>query len=189
MAIHLPPAQVLYSQTPVIELTKLQSQCQSYVTTDGQSANLSWCQAPIWGLRPDFYFCQAIAGLLMWGALSDERTDLPFTSTIAAGPRQRSHSYVRVPRDSWQYFTLSDSRLGGPGPRSYIPQEQGGRLYPQALGSLFIASYDSQGYDGGIRTRLHAGIWLKPWPLLINTRHGPHREHSSSIIVDKLLHY
>jgi hypothetical protein len=29
------------------------------------------------------------------------------------------------------------------------------QLYPQALGSLFIASYDSQGYDGGIRPRLH----------------------------------
>jgi hypothetical protein len=33
-----------------------QSQSQSYVTTDGQSASLSWCQAPIWGLRPDFFF-------------------------------------------------------------------------------------------------------------------------------------
>jgi hypothetical protein len=29
------------------------------------------------------------------------------------------------------------------------------RLYPQTPGSLFIASYDSQGYGGGIRTRLH----------------------------------
>jgi hypothetical protein len=27
----------------------------------------------------------------------------------------------------------------------------------QALGSLFVASYDSQGYGGGIRTRLHTG--------------------------------
>jgi hypothetical protein len=35
----------------------------------------------------------------MRGALSDERTGLPFT--IAAGPRQRSHSWVQVPRDSW----------------------------------------------------------------------------------------
>jgi hypothetical protein len=29
----------------------------------------------------------------MWGALSDERMDLSFTT--AAGPRQRSHSGVR----------------------------------------------------------------------------------------------
>jgi hypothetical protein len=32
-----------------------------------------------------------VAGLLMWGALSDERTRLSFR--IAAGPRQRSHIY------------------------------------------------------------------------------------------------
>jgi hypothetical protein len=31
------------------------------------------------------------------------------------------------------------------------------QLYPQALGSLYVASYDSQGYGGGIRTRLHTG--------------------------------
>jgi hypothetical protein len=30
----------------------------SYVTTDGQSASLSWNKAPIWGLRPDLYYCQ-----------------------------------------------------------------------------------------------------------------------------------
>jgi hypothetical protein len=48
--------------------------------------------------------------------------------TIATGPRQRSHSQVRLRRDSWPYFTVSDSRLpqpGGPDPRIYIPAEQG----------------------------------------------------------------
>jgi hypothetical protein len=51
--------------------------------------------------------------------------------TVAAGPRQRSHSQFRVLRDSWPHFTLSDSRFpqpGGPGPRIYIPQEQGGQV-------------------------------------------------------------
>jgi hypothetical protein len=43
-----------------------------------QSASPSWCQAPIWGLRPDHYYCHTVAGLLMWGALSDERTGLSF---------------------------------------------------------------------------------------------------------------
>jgi hypothetical protein len=47
-------------------------------------------------------------------ALSDERTGLSFT--IAAGPRQRSHSQVRVPWDSRPYFTVSDSRLPFPSP-------------------------------------------------------------------------
>jgi hypothetical protein len=47
---------------------------ESHVTTDGQSASLSWNKATIWGLRPDFYYCQTVTGLLMWGALSVERT-------------------------------------------------------------------------------------------------------------------
>jgi hypothetical protein len=73
------------------------SESESYVTTYGWSASVSWCQAPIWGLQPDFWYCQTVAGMLMWGALFDERTGKPFT--IAAGPRQCSHSWVRVPRD------------------------------------------------------------------------------------------
>jgi hypothetical protein len=40
----------------------------------------------------------------------------------------------------------------------YTPRNRISRLYPQALGSLFVASYDSQGYSGGIRTSLHAGL-------------------------------
>jgi hypothetical protein len=85
------------------------SESESYVTTDGQSASLSWNNAPIWGLRPDFYYCQTVAGLLMWGALSDVRMGLSFTT--AAGPRQRSHSQVRVLWDSCPYFTVSGLRL------------------------------------------------------------------------------
>jgi hypothetical protein len=37
------------------------------------------------------------------------------------------------------------------------PRNRVAQLYPQALGSLFVASYDSQSYGGGIQTRLHAG--------------------------------
>jgi hypothetical protein len=79
---------------------------ESYVATDGQSASLSWNKAPIWGLRPNFYYCQTVAGLLLWVALSDERMSLSFT--IAAGHHQRSHSRVRVPWNSRPYFTVSD---------------------------------------------------------------------------------
>jgi hypothetical protein len=56
---------------------------QSYVTTDGQSASLSWNKAPIWGLRLDLDYCLTLAGLLIWGALSEERTGLSFA--IATG--------------------------------------------------------------------------------------------------------
>jgi hypothetical protein len=51
--------------------------------------------------------------------------------TIAAGPRQRSHSQVRV----------SNSRLhepGGSDQRIYIPQEEGGPVIPQGTGFTFL---------------------------------------------------
>jgi hypothetical protein len=53
--------------------------------------------------------------------------------TIAAGPRQLSHSRVWVSWNSWLYFTVSDSRLpqpGVPGARIDNPQEQGGPVIP-----------------------------------------------------------
>jgi hypothetical protein len=116
---------------------------------------------PLLGSRPDFCYCLTVAGLLIWGALSDDRTDLSFTT--AAGPRQRSHSRFQIPRDSWPYFTVSDSRLlqtRVSGSRIYITQEQGGPVIPLRTGFLFIASYDSEGYGGSIRNRLHAELLL-----------------------------
>jgi hypothetical protein len=100
---------------------------ESYVTTDGTSAGLPWNKAPIWGLRPDFCYCKTVANLLMWDALSDERMRLPFK--VAAATRQRSHSLVRVPRDSWL------PQPGGSCPRIYIHQEQGGPVKPPGTGS------------------------------------------------------
>jgi hypothetical protein len=102
----------------------------------GQSVSVS--NTHLGGPRPDFCYCQDSCGFLMWGALSGEGTALPFT--IAAGPRQHSHSRVRVPRDCWPYFTVSDSGLpqpGGPGPRIYIPQEQGGPVMLSGIGFPF----------------------------------------------------
>jgi hypothetical protein len=64
--------------------------------------------------------------------------------TIAVGPPQRSHSRVR---------TVSDSILPqhvGPGTLFISTWNRVAQLYTQALGSLFVASYDSQGYGGGI---------------------------------------
>jgi hypothetical protein len=52
------------------------NESESYVTTDGQSASLSWNKAPIWGLRPDIYYSLTLSVLFLWGALSDERTGL-----------------------------------------------------------------------------------------------------------------
>jgi hypothetical protein len=61
------------------------------------------------GLQPDFYYCQTVAGLLMWGALSDERTGL--WSTIAPGPRQHSHFRVRLSCSSAPEFAWRDTQI------------------------------------------------------------------------------
>jgi hypothetical protein len=47
----------------------INNKVQSYVT-----ASLSWNKTPIWGLRPDLYYRQTVAGLLIWD--SYERTIL-----------------------------------------------------------------------------------------------------------------
>jgi hypothetical protein len=45
--------------------------------------------------------------------------------------------------------------LEGQLPVFISPRNRVARLYPEALGSFFVAFYDSQSYGGGIRTSLH----------------------------------
>jgi hypothetical protein len=96
---------------------------------DGQSASLSWNKAPIWGLQPDFYYRQTVAGLFMRDALCDDRKGLSFklllvlASAVILGSESRGTS---------DHILLSRIR-----------------------DFLFVTSYDSQGYGGGIRPRLH----------------------------------
>jgi hypothetical protein len=108
---------------------------QSYVTANSQLISLYWCQAPIRGPWPEYYYCQSIMGLLMQSTLSNKWLGLKFTT--AAVPHQCSHSRVWVQHDSCPYFTVSCLRLpqpGRPGPHIYIPQGQDGPVHPQALG-------------------------------------------------------
>jgi hypothetical protein len=102
------------SEPQLLQLST-ESESESYVTTDGQSASLPWYKATIRGLRPDFYFrteygiSLTVTFLIPWGALSDERTGLSFVCT--AGPCQRNLSRVLVPWDLRPYFPVSDLRL------------------------------------------------------------------------------
>jgi hypothetical protein len=66
------------------------------------------------------------------------------------------------------------------------PKNRVAQLYPQVLGSLYVVSYDSQGYDGGIRSRLHAGVtatanWSCLWHL------GTYRVENNIPVAVKLL--
>jgi hypothetical protein len=72
-----------------VRLTTAESESESYVMTDSQSASLSWYKAPIRGLRPDIFFRSGygirltVTFFIPWDALSDERTGLSFV--CAAG--------------------------------------------------------------------------------------------------------
>jgi hypothetical protein len=79
---------------------------------------------------------------------------------IAAGPRQR---ILRTEsRGTLDHIVLSQIRdsanLESQGAIFIFSRNRMAQLYPQALGFLFVASYDSQGYCGGIRPRLHTGL-------------------------------
>jgi hypothetical protein len=70
-------------------------------------------------------------------------------------------SRVRVTHDLRPYFTsrISDSpNLEGQVPVFISSKNRVAQLYPRALGSLSVASYDSQGYGGGILTRLQTAF-------------------------------
>jgi hypothetical protein len=77
--------------------------------------------------------------------------------SIAADPRQRRSES----RGTHDHILLSQIR-GSPDLEGQVsvfisPRNRVARLYIQALGSLFVASYDSQGYGKDIRSRLHTG--------------------------------
>jgi hypothetical protein len=48
--------------------------------------------------------------------------------------------------------------LEGQVPVFISPRNRVGHIYPRALGSLSVASYDSQGYGGSILSCLHTGV-------------------------------
>jgi hypothetical protein len=65
------------------------------------------------------------------------------------------------------YQFWNSPNLEGQVPVYISPRNRVARLYPQALGSLFVASYGSQGCGGAIRPRLHTGM--------------NHKEHTNNI--------
>jgi hypothetical protein len=67
-------------------------------------------------------------------------------------------SKSRGTHDHMLLFRIRDSpNLEGQVPLFISRRNSVAQLCPQALGSLSVAPYDSQGYDGGIRPSLHTG--------------------------------
>jgi hypothetical protein len=94
-------------------------------------------------------FCLKVAVVSLWGALSDEKTGLQFAMQSLNGP-SRAEPVTILYCLIWNTPNLEVQVPVFISPRNRVAQ-----LYTQALGSFYVAPYDSQGYGGGIVTRLH----------------------------------
>jgi hypothetical protein len=97
-----------YSSILKIEKVRLSKTSVNY-----QIVCLSWNKAPIYGPRPVFYYCHTVACLLMWRALSDERTGLHITSQHGSRRKHRSSVAVQLLlRDGITYSTVACAAIG-----------------------------------------------------------------------------
>jgi hypothetical protein len=112
----------------VVEKTD-NGQSQSYITTDGQSTSLSWCQARIWDPRQIFLLFKIIfiqlqvcwygVPSLMRSRVYSSQLLLGFASAVFIGSEpRRTHHHICT---------------GRPGSSTYFPQEQGSPVIPQAF--------------------------------------------------------
>jgi hypothetical protein len=139
-----------------------QSQSQSYLTTDGQSASLSWCQATIKACCQFFFLLEIFS--CRWTSPAQSRSGLS-----PAGLKTIFYCL-----NSWD-----SPNLEGQVPVFISPRNKVAQIYPRALGSLSVASYDSQGYGGGILSRLHTGMYKQ---LEKECRHMTHRRKNGHMI-------
>jgi hypothetical protein len=115
----------------------------------------------------------------MWGALSDEIRRLPLT--IAASPRQRSHSRVRVLRHSRPYFTVSDLRLPnleGQVPVVITTSNRVDQLYPRHFRRLLRLAGLRRRYSHPPPHGFYIHCPVAPIVFKITSRHGLRRKDS-----------
>jgi hypothetical protein len=125
----------------VAATTILVSYSQSYLTTDGQSASLSWCQATIWDQRTIFLFSSIEVISRQCGFLITMcplwREDMSVIDLYNCfWACLRSHSRARVPQNSSPLFTVSFETppiWRARSPRICIAQGQGGPALPPCI--------------------------------------------------------
>jgi hypothetical protein len=127
-------------------------QSQSYFMTDSQSVSqYVLVLSPLWDLWPDITFFLKVAVLSQRGALFDERMGEQFAV-------QSLNALSHAEPVTILYCLIWDSpNLEGQVPIFISSRNRVAQLYPCALGSLYIASCNSQGYGGGILTFLQPG--------------------------------
>jgi hypothetical protein len=141
---------------------KTQSRSQSYFTTGGlPPISSSLRQAP-WNTRPVILFSNWTLTVIDSPNVTSFLTRgwvfrLYLLLYLAIAVILRSES-----RGTHDHILLSRIR-DSPNlqvPIFIYPGNSVALLYPHALGSIFVAHYDSLGYGGGIRPRLHKGTDL-----------------------------
>jgi hypothetical protein len=101
-----------------------------------------------WQLRVSWYGAPSLTRGWIYSTLVNCFWALPEHSLSGPSPAETMTIF---------YCLIWDSpNLEGQVPKFISPRNRVAQLYPRALDSLFVASYDSQGYGGGILTRLHA---------------------------------
>jgi hypothetical protein len=130
--------------------------------TDGESASSSWCRAPLWCSWPDFNFLifdnyfHRVGRPLWWedGSVVWREITHWYDSS-----RTRNHTWLSH---------LRLLQLGGPDPRVYIFQEQGGPVIPRGTGFPFCRllrvaglwwRYSNQPTHGTYEPYLLRGWW------------------------------
>jgi hypothetical protein len=118
------------------------SQSKSHHSTESQTASLSWCQATIRVIDQFFFLleiflrqlriCYSMAPSLTRGRVCNRLLLLGLASAVLLGPESRgTEDHISLS----QFFNLPQPE--GPGPRIYIPQEQGGPVIPPGTGLPF----------------------------------------------------
>jgi hypothetical protein len=97
-------------------------------------ASLSWCQVPSGAQNQVFI----IVRQLRVGVLSDERTGLSQLLLVICGSESHgTHDHILLSH------IRHSPNLEGQVPVFISPRNRVAQLYPQALGSLFVAFYDA----------------------------------------------
>jgi hypothetical protein len=120
------------------------SQSQSYLTTDGHSASLSWCQAPIRDPWPMFLLLFLI-NLVSYGFVDMGRPLWREVGSVVfnccwASPA-KSFSGMSRAGLMFMLYCLKFFRLfqsWAPGSYIYIPLEQGSPVIPSSIGFTFL---------------------------------------------------
>jgi hypothetical protein len=120
------------------------------------TVSLSWCQETIWVPWPDFFYLSNDCGFPLW---REDRSVIYLYNCFWTLPKRPLSCTSSVELTAIFYCLIWDSpNLEGQVPVFISPRNRVAQLYSQALGYIFVASYDSQGYGGGILTRLHTGF-------------------------------